>query len=119
MAALEDDEDAMAMRVAKQEVEEEMKEFDETVALQENPEEGDESSGDAEGGEEKKSATDGAISKKSIATKKKSVKGIPAVKKSAQGTKDNDHVRKAEEDMDKEFAEWQLKCVIIMDHVES
>ena len=107
MAALEDDEDAMAMRVAKQEVEEEMKEFDETVALQENPEEGDESSGDAEGGEEKKSATDGAISKKSIATKKKPVKGIPADKKSAQGTKDNDHVRKAEEDMDKEFAEWQ------------
>lgn len=111
MASLEDEDDAMAMRNAKKEADEEMKEFDETIEVDKADDGGNESPDedeDTSNGEEKKSSEKTAGKKKgrAAATSKKSKKAASA-KPSAADKKDESTVSKAEEDMEKEFAEWQ------------
>lgn len=111
MASLEDEDDAMAMRNAKKEADEEMKEFDETIEVDKADDGGNESPDEDEdisSGEEKKSSGKNAGKKKSTAAaaSKKSKKAASA-KPSASDKKDESAVSKAEEDMEKEFVEWQ------------
>ena len=111
MASLEDEDDAMAMRNAKKEADEEMKEFDETIEVDKNDDGGDESPDEEEdtsNGEDKKSSEKVAGKEKvtSTAASKKNKKAAPA-KSAATDKKDESAVSKAEEDMEKEFSEWQ------------
>lgn len=111
MASLEDEDDAMAMLNAKKEADEEMKEFDETIQVDKNDDGGDESPDedeeDTSNGEEKKSSEKPVGKRKATAAASKKSKKTASSKSAAADKKDDSAVSKAEEDMEKEFVEWQ------------
>ena len=121
MASLEDEDDAIAMRNAQKEAAEEMKEFDES-AQAEKDYEGDESPGedeDTSNGEEKKSGESNSTNEKGLSSTgdgEKKVASSASDKKKPPGkqTKDETAVSKAEEDMEKEFVEWQSRVGVDM-----